>query len=123
MSQRPHMAVPKFSSFKSKAQSKVQAETQEASPKNHDQERRHREKRRQHDESSRNREDHASHRHAPALKDRSTPNRQSETDQSEIREDEFEESSLFIIDRRGDAKNVEYGSLHRYAVPNYHRTG
>ena len=37
--------------------------------------------------------------------------------------DEFEESSVFIVDRRGDAKNVEYGTSHRYRVPSYHRTG
>lgn len=36
---------------------------------------------------------------------------------------ELHESDLFIIDRRGDAKNVEYGSLHRYSVPAYRRTG
>lgn len=36
---------------------------------------------------------------------------------------ELEESSLFIVDRRGDSKNVEFGSLHRYSVPAYRRTG
>ncbi|EMC92076.1 hypothetical protein BAUCODRAFT_38105 [Baudoinia panamericana UAMH 10762] len=29
----------------------------------------------------------------------------------------------FIVDTRGDAKNAEYGSLHRYSVPTYHRIG
>lgn len=36
---------------------------------------------------------------------------------------EPEESPLFIIDRRGDRYNVEYGSLHRYSISAYHRTG
>ncbi|EME47403.1 hypothetical protein DOTSEDRAFT_85899 [Dothistroma septosporum NZE10] len=36
---------------------------------------------------------------------------------------EFEESNLYIVDRRGDAKNVEYGSLHRYSIPAYHSIG
>lgn len=40
-----------------------------------------------------------------------------------IAADELEESNLFIIDRRGDSKNLEYGSIHRYSVPTYHRTG
>ncbi|KAF2216121.1 hypothetical protein CERZMDRAFT_93424 [Cercospora zeae-maydis SCOH1-5] len=35
----------------------------------------------------------------------------------------LEESDLFLIDRRGDSKNVEYGSLHRYSVPPYRRAG
>lgn len=37
--------------------------------------------------------------------------------------EELEEPDLFIIDRRGDQKNVEYGSLHRYSIPTYHRSG
>lgn len=28
-----------------------------------------------------------------------------------------------MIDRRGDSKNVEYGGLHRYSIPSYHRIG
>ncbi|KAF7193149.1 Nuclear exosome regulator NRDE2 [Pseudocercospora fuligena] len=40
-----------------------------------------------------------------------------------FRPEEFEESDLFLIDRRGDAKNVEYGSLHRYSVPQHKRVG
>lgn len=38
-------------------------------------------------------------------------------------DEDFEESELFVVDRRGDRKNVEYGSLHRYSVPSYHRSG
>jgi hypothetical protein len=37
--------------------------------------------------------------------------------------DESVESDLYMTDRRGDAKNVEFGSLHRYSVPAYRRTG
>ncbi|EME85552.1 uncharacterized protein MYCFIDRAFT_213905 [Pseudocercospora fijiensis CIRAD86] len=37
--------------------------------------------------------------------------------------EECEESDLFLIDRRGDAKNVEYGSLHRYSIPQHRRVG
>lgn len=35
----------------------------------------------------------------------------------------MEDDDLYIVDRRGDAKNVEYGSLHRYSVPAYRRAG
>ena len=38
-------------------------------------------------------------------------------------DDEFEESELYIVDRRGDRKNVEFGGLHRYSVPPYYRVG
>lgn len=37
--------------------------------------------------------------------------------------DKADESRLFLADRRGDPKNVEYGYLHRYSVPQYHRIG
>ncbi|KAK5707857.1 hypothetical protein LTR97_000396 [Elasticomyces elasticus] len=37
--------------------------------------------------------------------------------------DEFEQSDAFIVDRRGDSKNVEYGTLYRYSVPSFNRTG
>ncbi|KAK3072123.1 hypothetical protein LTR53_007386 [Teratosphaeriaceae sp. CCFEE 6253] len=33
------------------------------------------------------------------------------------------DSSFFIVDRQGDAKNVEFGSLHRYGIPSHHRIG
>lgn len=33
------------------------------------------------------------------------------------------DSDLFVVDRRGDPKNVEYGSLHRYSIAAYRRTG
>ncbi len=36
---------------------------------------------------------------------------------------ELVDSDAFFVDRRGDSKNVEYGSLHRYSIPSFHRTG
>lgn len=32
-------------------------------------------------------------------------------------------SDNFIIDRKGDVKNLVYGSIHRYSVPTFHRFG
>lgn len=40
-----------------------------------------------------------------------------------IADDNSDESRMFIVDTRGDAKNLQYGSLHRYSVPSYHRIG
>ncbi|KAL3425574.1 hypothetical protein PVAG01_02365 [Phlyctema vagabunda] len=34
-----------------------------------------------------------------------------------------EVSNLFFTDRKGDVKNLAYGSLHRYDVPEFHRAG
>ena len=33
------------------------------------------------------------------------------------------ENTLYVSDRKGDSKNLAYGSLHRYSVPQYRRTG
>lgn len=30
---------------------------------------------------------------------------------------------IFVVDRKGDAKNLEYGSVHRYSVPPFRRAG
>jgi hypothetical protein len=30
---------------------------------------------------------------------------------------------IFVIDRKGDEKNLLYGSVHRYSVPPFHRAG
>ena len=34
-----------------------------------------------------------------------------------------EAGDVFVIDRKGDVKNLVYGSIHRYSVPPFHRTG
>ena len=34
-----------------------------------------------------------------------------------------EVSDIFVIDRKGDVKNLVYGSIHRYSVPPFHRIG
>lgn len=33
------------------------------------------------------------------------------------------DSSLFVVDRKGDVKNLIYGSIHRYSIPLFHRYG
>lgn len=34
-----------------------------------------------------------------------------------------DEPDIFIVDKVGDTANLEYGSLHRYAIPSYFRSG
>lgn len=53
----------------------------------------------------------------------STPARKSLNADRTFTPDEREESDLFMIDRNGDCKNIEYGSLHRYTIPQYRRAG
>ena len=33
------------------------------------------------------------------------------------------DESLWVIDRKGDMKNLVYGSMHRYSIPPFHRAG
>ena len=131
MSQPSKGVVPKFGSFKPKTTAKdpeIQEPTRrkESGGGHHQRSRsrdRHRNERkrpnstsqrdrRRHDE----REDHESRRDKLPLQTYRAPS-------PRITKEEFEESDLFIIDRRGDAKNVQYGSLHRYDVPAHHRFG
>lgn len=37
--------------------------------------------------------------------------------------DDHELVDIFVVDRRGDEKNLTYGSIHRYSVPPFHRYG
>ncbi|GIZ46886.1 hypothetical protein CKM354_000999200 [Cercospora kikuchii] len=86
---------------------------------------------RHHDRESQDRSRHARH----CIRERDIEHRvkkekasnHSELDDRRVRHahsnPDLEESDLFLVDRRGDSKNVEYGSLHRYSVPPYGRVG
>jgi hypothetical protein len=56
----------------------------------------------------RSRDRHRSRKHAPLL---------------ETRKPSPEPVGIFTIDRKGDLKNLEFGSIHRYSVPSFYRTG
>ncbi|KXT18536.1 hypothetical protein AC579_2259 [Pseudocercospora musae] len=131
-------SIPKFTSFKAKPKSTTSAHI--ASERNRNsstdisereagdgprQQRpradiKHESKERHHRHSSQA-DRHRHHRHDENHngKDR----RQSSDIPKPFQPEEFEESDLFLIDRRGDAKNVDYGSLHRYTVPQHRRVG
>ncbi|RMY79351.1 hypothetical protein D0863_00104 [Hortaea werneckii] len=132
MSQNAKGSVPKFGSFKPKSTPLKTEEPREA--KTDGQRRRHdhgRERRESSHRSKRRRlEPHESrhdelrsyshrHRHTEKPEPRPDPKTLTQT----VASDELEDSDAFIVDLRGDAKNVEFGSLHRYSVPTYHRIG
>lgn len=104
--------VPKFSSFKPAIKRPVDAERQQEAPvkrrrsSSPGSERTHHH-RRQKNESG---------RHARPL-DTSTPVKAS------IRHESPTDNHLYMIDRKGDPQNWSYQRLHKYAIPNYYRTG
>lgn len=138
MAQALKVEVPKFTSFKSKAPprqaSVISTEDGPGANSGRATEReshrkdsaRHRSKPQHHHARNRNRSDqrleHSSRRQQGG-KDGSLSDILPPHPSTLIREDDIDESPTFIIDRTGDSKNVEYGSLHRYSVPAYHRCG
>ncbi|KAI7371676.1 DUF1740-domain-containing protein [Hortaea werneckii] len=132
MSQNAKGSVPKFGSFKPKG---TTLKTEERSKSKTDEQRRRHEHHRKHQESShrskrRRLESHESrqdesrsysHRHRHTENPESRPD--SKTLTQTVASDGLEDSDSFIVDLRGDAKNVEFGSLHRYSIPAYHRNG
>ncbi|KAF2161403.1 hypothetical protein M409DRAFT_69762 [Zasmidium cellare ATCC 36951] len=121
-------AVPKFGSFKPKSASKPTPREDESQNRSKREEHsrkhqgRHDEDRRRHRHDRRESRERTSRQELSHRK-RSQEARAKTPDELPIATDEFEESSLFIVDRRGDSKNVEYGSLHRYSIPAYRRVG
>lgn len=60
-------------------------------------------------------------RHRSRSKER-TPDRKTEIEPSRIQPKD-ETATLFVVDKKGDEKNLVYGSIHRYSVPPFHRFG
>lgn len=128
--------VPKFGSFKPKAarssapvgpserNDRRQRVEVEASSHRGSKPRQHGHSGENNDESSRTQRSlehhHAADRHHSRKQERTVSESAAEAAMISA---ESADSELFIVDRRGDRKNVEYGSLHRYSVPSYHRTG
>ena len=128
MSQESRVSAPKFGSFKPKGSGKnpeskainepVRSPSRHRHPSRDDGkgEMRHR-------NSSRDFTGERSHHRFDRKRREESQRRRHRSPSPQKEQDEFEASNLFIIDRRGDSKNVEYGSLHRYNIPAYHRTG
>jgi hypothetical protein len=109
-------SVPKFASFRPKPTTAVpeEAKAEKSSERKHrsrgkdetrdkDHKQRHHERRR-----SKSRE------RSPLRKPEIEASRAQETDDS---------VGVFVVDRKGDEKNLIYGSIHRYSIPPFHRYG
>ncbi|KAI7590356.1 hypothetical protein KC343_g18425, partial [Hortaea werneckii] len=132
MSQNAKGSVPKFGSFKPKSTPLKTEEPREAKTDgqrrrhDHDRERRessHRTKRRRLEPHESRQDELRSYSHRHRHTEKPEPRPDSKTLTQTVASDELEDSDAFIVDLRGDAKNVEFGSLHRYSVPTYHRIG
>lgn len=126
MSEKPTTVAPKFGSFRPKATQPPalpsKNTSQETDLRSGDDTDRRKHSRQENDER-RHRRDHDERlrqRHSPS---REGTSRERRIPEGTLTREELQESKLFIVDRRGDAKNVEYGSLHRYSIPQYYRKG
>ncbi|KUJ21119.1 DUF1740-domain-containing protein [Mollisia scopiformis] len=107
----PQTKVPKFTSFRPRP-----LQPQEANPRS-------REEIRHSSRSEQEKDRKSAHhkRHRSRDRDRIHASR-TNLEVSRVVPDETS-SAVFNIDRKGDVKNLEYGSIHRYSVPAYHRFG
>ncbi|GAB1737873.1 hypothetical protein NU219Hw_g2346t1 [Hortaea werneckii] len=132
MSQNAKGSVPKFGSFKPKSTTLKTEEPREAKTDGHRRrhehdggrgESSHRSKRRclEPRETRQDELRSSSHRHRHTEEPKSRPGLKTLT--RTVASNELDDSDFCIVDLRGDAKNVEFGSLHRYSVPTYHRIG
>lgn len=105
--------VPKFASFRPKPKAPEQPSEQPSL-----EESRHREEKRRRDAPSKEKSRHGSSRDQPRDERRRSPPR-------EKRQHTRGETSTkpFFSDRRGDLDIVKYGTLNRYDVPSYRRSG
>jgi hypothetical protein len=132
-------SIPKFGSFRPKPTSPVldqSSEKDRVGSRQHDNEderRKHdrEEKRRQQDREGKIRHEHRSRKsHSKESRQNTSNERHLSSKYTQLVEpshapaaskDEIEES--FIVDWKGDVKNLVYGSIHRYSVPPFHRAG
>jgi hypothetical protein len=118
----PKTNVPKFGSFKPKPTSSLPDQVEvndKPKPKNGRSAREecsgHQRSRRSHSKEhrrDRSKDRQISRKHAPLVETRQSPP-----------PPKVEAVEIFIIDRKGDVKNLAYGSIHRYSVPPFHRAG
>lgn len=106
--------VPKFGSFKSRRPNKPVTSNSRHEPRSGQRQRNNDDLRsREHTSDSSSRPRHRKESHHESKRQRTRSESPKEAPVPEP----------FIVDLRGDPRNVEYGSLHRYSVPIYHRAG
>lgn len=116
----PKANVPKFASFRPKpAPAPLEAETKS---KGRDEERHSSKPRSEYEKRSRS--SHHKRRRSRSWERRHTPlpPLSKDTVVSRAVPDESVQGT-FVVDRKGDVKNLVYGSIHQYSVPPYHRFG
>jgi len=107
------ISVPKFGSFRPKPSASVPA--QPVPDKGDKDKLRSRDKQR--DEGRR----HDEHRHRHRRSKESSYEREANTEP--VPPPREKSPDIFVVDRKGDVKNLVYGSVHRYSVPHFHRFG
>ncbi|EGE85644.1 hypothetical protein BDDG_08589 [Blastomyces dermatitidis ATCC 18188] len=118
--------VPKFASFRpTAATADVSSEHGRGTVSSRHERSRHESRHSRRRDHSRSRKDVPDHCRGQHPRDSNTVysskiERRERTQQWPNKRDEQE---LFIIDRQGDKYNVEYGSINRYSVPQYFRSG
>ncbi|PGH04703.1 hypothetical protein GX51_03370 [Blastomyces parvus] len=126
-------SVPKFASFRPKqptaapsaANADVSSEHGRGTSSNRHERSRHESKharRRGHSGSRKNAPDHRRGQNTGGS-NAVDPSLLAQRARAQQRPNKHDEQELFIIDKQGDKYNVEYGSLNRYSVPQYFRSG
>jgi hypothetical protein len=112
----PKTGVPKFASFRPKPTAPVSEEAK--GDKNSEKKHCSRGKDERHDK------DHKQHHHERrrSRSRESSPVRQTKIEPSGVQPKD-ESVGVFVVDRKGDVKNLVYGSVHRYSIPPFHRFG
>ena len=112
-------SIPKFASFRPKATSKGHVDEIKDRPKTKHEDHGHHRGRRG-EKSRRSQSDKQARRHSSPSKD---INQDLVLQKGDHMKHRNEDSDLYVIDRKGDAKNLSYGSVHRWGVSLFHRAG
>lgn len=113
--------IPKFGSFRPKAQAA------EEPPKDSERESKHHSKtgdrKGRRDQEDDRRHHRPRRRHRSRSKSRERPSKPPDFKATPIPLPNDNSPEIFVIDRKGDEKNLIYNSIHRYSVPPFHRLG
>lgn len=114
----PKTIIPRFASFRPKSVSPGSIAPKIVEEKEYKRRTKDkpsvREDRKYRDQSRRSTSRVRDHKHGLALED---------VEQPRLLHPGDELPEIFIVDRKGDINNLIYGSIHRYSVPSFHRSG
>ncbi|PGH31298.1 hypothetical protein GX50_05943 [[Emmonsia] crescens] len=125
--------VPKFASFRPKTPTPVPSSVSADVSPEHEKGRasgrherpRHESRHSRHRDHSRSRKDGPNRHREQHSRDgkRVEPSAAEKPEGTQQWPSKLHEQELFVIDRQGDKYNVTYGTLHRYSIPQYFRSG